>query len=108
MGAAFLDEGDARPAVPVEGVVETGNQLDPRGAAAYDPDMMETGFLACTGSGAGAFVETSSRVDLSSGMLRSQRYRSTRIVAPSPSSKRRAWLVAASRCDLRHERFWSR
>jgi hypothetical protein len=51
MGAAFLDEGDARPAVPAEGVAETGNQLDPRGAAAYDPDMMETGFLASHGIG---------------------------------------------------------
>jgi hypothetical protein len=51
MGAALLDEGDARPAVPAEGVAETGNQLDPRGAAAYDPDMMETGFLASHGIG---------------------------------------------------------
>jgi hypothetical protein len=82
MGAAFLDEGDACPAAPAEGAAETGDQLDPRGGAAYDPDMMEPASWFRTGSGAGAFVETSSRVDLSSGMLRSQRYRSTRIVAP--------------------------
>jgi hypothetical protein len=35
MGAAFLDEGDARPAVPAEGVAETGDELEPRRAAAY-------------------------------------------------------------------------
>src|ERR1700720_4497184 len=45
MGTAFLDEGDARPAVPAEGVAETGDELEPRRAAAYGPDMMDSDFL---------------------------------------------------------------
>ena len=65
MGTALLDEGDPRRAAPAEGIAETGDELETRRAAAYNPDMMETGF----------FVETSSGMDLSSGMRRSQRCR---------------------------------
>ena len=46
MRAALLDEGDARLAVPAEGVAETGNELEPRRAAADDPDMMESDLVA--------------------------------------------------------------
>src|SRR6516165_6248218 len=45
MGAVLIDDRDARLAVPAEGVAETGDELEPRRAAAYDPDMMESGFL---------------------------------------------------------------
>jgi hypothetical protein len=84
MGAALLDEGDARRAAPAEGIADTGDELETRRAATYDPDMMETGFRFSTESGTGAFVGTSSRMDLSSGVRRSQRCRcySTQIDAP--------------------------
>ena len=44
MGTALLDEGDPRRAAPAEGIAETGDELETRRAAAYNPDMMETGF----------------------------------------------------------------
>ena len=90
MGAAFLDEGDARPAVPAEGVAETGDELEPRRAAAYGPDMMDSDFLVSNRIGRWRLRrDIASKVDFSSGMLRSQpyRYRSTRIVAPEPSEQ---------------------
>src|SRR5690349_15702913 len=44
MGTALLEEGDARRAAPAEGIAETGDELETRRAAAYDPDMREAGF----------------------------------------------------------------
>src|SRR4051812_11366873 len=51
MCTALLDEGDARRAAPAERIAETGDELETRRAAAYHPDMMETGFPVSHGIG---------------------------------------------------------